>query len=126
MASARELAEMSARLGEMLGGKSTARLVTVTTPTGPPVYDPSLGTASVPTVEDSPRGLLQPMTLREVEAGAGAYQLGDVRLRVMASALSVPPNTDTTFTDGDHIYAVLTAQRDPLQLHWLLTGRRAP
>jgi hypothetical protein len=101
--------------------------VTVSTPTGAPTYNPGTGIATPPASSDSLTSTyLRALSLQEVASSAGAYQLGDVELRVKRDLLSVPPSTDTVFTDADgNAYAVRLARLDKQTQRWFLTGRRA-
>lgn len=127
LASALDVAQIRETFRSVVSDADAGVVVTVSTPTAAPTVNRATGAYTANTHDDTARGLLQPLSLREVEAGGSLYQLGDVRLRVMADDLAVTPTDDSTFTDGDgHTYAVLTATRDPLGLHWLLVGRRVP
>lgn len=101
-------------------------IVTVSTPTGLPTIDNAAGTVTHNTTDTTiGTARIRKLTLREIESGAGQYQLGDVELSLKQDELPVKPTIDTTWTDDAGVrHAVLTVDRDLRRLLWVLTGRR--
>ena len=84
MALAGPLRKVASKLMATFGGVATIRRVT------PGVYNPTTGTVSEATSDTTVRGVLEDVSLREVN---DLIQAGDKRLLIAAADTAVPPTT---------------------------------
>ncbi len=115
--------EIEDALAGVLEGSVVSSAVRVSTPTGAVQTDYQTGLSSPETQDDDVSGLLLALSLRQIEASQERYQLGDRRLRVLATRLTTPPTTDSIVMHGEDVYSVLSVERDPLGVQWLLSLR---
>jgi hypothetical protein len=121
------LASLTADLAGLLGDGDAATTFTLDTPTAA-AADYASGQTVSDTAQTTHSSLLETLSLRAIEGSGGRLQVGDRAVRVLASALTVEPTTDSTVTvvgssGAADRYAVVSAVLDPLGLHWLLTLR---
>jgi hypothetical protein len=117
------LASIGADLSGLLGDSDAATAFTLATPTGGASTDFASGLTALDETLSEHTSLLETLTLAAVESSGGRLQVGDRAVRVLASALTTSPTTDSTVRVGESVYAVTSAVLDPLGLHWLLTLR---
>jgi hypothetical protein len=84
MALAGPLRKVASKLMARFGGVATIRRVT------PGVYNPTTGTAAETTTDTAVRGVLEDVSLREVN---DLVQAGDKRLLIAAADTAAPPTT---------------------------------
>lgn len=109
---------------EALVEQTETELVSVKTPTATATMNYTTGAASRTIATDSTEGWLRSVRFSEVSQSGGAYQLGDVVLRVKRDELTTPPTTSTTFTHGGLDYEVFAVELNERTQKWLLSARR--
>lgn len=116
------ISSLTAEVRGLITDSDTTTAVVLFTP-GSSTMDPASGLITEEGDSDAVSGYLSPLTLRQVEQSAGAYQVGDVRLLVMAADLTRAPTVDSVFRAGSTRYSILTVVRDPLGVFYELIGR---
>lgn len=98
--------------------------VTVSTPTATSTMDLSAVVTRTGTTDNVATAYLRGVRFNEVASSGGAYQHGDVVLRVKRDLLTVVPTTQTVFTDAaDKRYETLAVRFEERTQRWFLTGR---
>ena len=64
------------------------------------------------------------LSAREVRAGQGLFQQGDLRYLLAQSDLSVTPHREDRIVDGVDTYEVLHWEADPINVTWNVFARR--
>lgn len=118
------LESLRADLRSLANDPDAARVVTLTTPTLAATFNTASGATTATTTSDTVRAYLAPLTVREVGDGE-VYRLGDRRLFVDPSLLTVPPTVSSTVTLDGETWRAVTAEFDPLTAIHRLVIRRS-
>ena len=70
------------------------------------------------------RGIRTELSAREVRAGEGLYQMGDLRYVLAQSDLSVTPVREDRIVDGTTTYELIAWSADPINVVWTVIARR--
>ena len=70
------------------------------------------------------RGIRTEVSAREVGAGEGLYQMGDLRYLLAQSDLSATPTREDRIVDGSTTYEVIAWEADPISMTWTIIARR--
>lgn len=74
--------------------------------------------------DSSIRGIRTEVSAREVGAGEGLYQMGDLRYLLAQSDLSATPVREDRIVDGTTTYEVIAWSADPVNMTWVVVARR--
>lgn len=71
------------------------------------------------------RGVRTDLSAREVRAGEGLYQMGDLRYVLAQSDLSgITPVREDRIVDGSTTYELIAWSADPISMMWVVVARR--
>lgn len=71
------------------------------------------------------RGIRTDLSAREVRAGEGLYQMGDLRYVLAQSDLSgIAPVREDRIVDGSTTYEIIAWAADPINMMWVVVARR--
>jgi len=84
----------------------------------------STGTYTPTYTDLSVRGVRTGLSAKEVAAGAGLYQMGDLRYFLAQSDLSATPTREDRIVDGSTTYEVIAWEADPISMTWTIIARR--
>ena len=70
------------------------------------------------------RGIRTELSAREVRAGEGLYQMGDLRYVLAQSDLSATPVREDRIVDGTTTYELIAWSADPINMVWTVIARR--
>lgn len=85
---------------------------------------PSTGAFTNTYTDYSIRAVRGELSAREVQAGAGLYQVGDIEFMIAQSDLSITPHREDRITSGSTTYEVIDWKADPLDMTWTVIARR--
>lgn len=86
-------------------------------------FSPSAGTTTATYTDTALRGVRTTLGARELAAGNGLYQVGDVAFLLAQSDLAVTPHREDRMVVGALTYEVLTWQQDALGKTWRVVAR---
>src|SRR3990172_3704055 len=84
----------------------------------------STGTYTPTYTDLSVRGVRTGLSAKEVAAGAGVYQMGDLWDFLAQSGLSATPTREDRIVDGSTTYEVIAWEADPISMTWTIIARR--
>jgi hypothetical protein len=88
------------------------------------VRDPKTGTSTTTYTDTNLRALRRTLSAREVQAGAGLFQVGDLHLRIAKTDLPITPLREDRIVVGSDTYEVVFWDTGTLGLTWLVVARR--
>lgn len=86
-------------------------------------FDAAAGTAASTYTDTATRAVRVELGAREIQAGAGLYQVGDVAFILAQSDLAATPHREDRIVSGGVTYEVLTWAADALGLMWRVVAR---
>lgn len=119
-----ERAALVTALGSLIQDTDTSDSFTISVLSGSGTMDPATGLYTGAESVSTVTGWTAPLTLKEVSAAGGTYQLGDRRFVAMSSDVTGTLSTSIRIRHDSTNYAAVTVEQDPLDLTWHIIARR--